>query len=147
MYKEVVMPSQIIHILLVEDDEIDAENVMRAFKRQKIANPLTHVRDGVEALSALRGEGGYASLPRPYIILLDINMPRMNGIEFLTAIRQDDELQRSVVFVITTSSQDEDKMAAYNKQIAGYILKTRAGDDFMGVLTLLNNYQIVVELV
>lgn len=141
------MSSEVIHILLVEDDDIDAENVMRAFKRQKTAKSLTRVANGIEALNVLRGEGGYARLPRPYIILLDINMPRMNGIEFLAAIRQDEELQRSIVFVITTSSQDEDKMAAYNKQIAGYILKTRAGDDFMGVLTLLNNYQIVVEVV
>ena len=116
------MTSQVIHILLVEDDDIDAENVMRAFKRQKTAKSLTRVANGIEALNVLRGEGGYARLPRPYIILLDINMPRMNGIEFLAAIRQDEELQRSIVFVITTSSQDEDKMAAYNKQIAGYIL-------------------------
>ena len=140
------MSSQFVHILLIEDDEVDAEAVIRAFRRQKIANPITHVVDGIAALHALRGEEGYPPLPRPYIILLDINMPRMNGIEFLEVLRQDPILQRNVVFVLTTSNRDEDKLAAYSKQIAGYILKANAGHDFMAVINLLQGYQIVVEL-
>ena len=136
---------QTVHILLVEDDDIDAEAVVRAFRRQKIGNPFTIVPDGIEAFSALRGEGGYTRLPRPYLILLDINMPRMNGVEFLQKLRQDDELKQSIVFVITTSSRDEDVMAAYNKQIAGYILKSRVGEDFINLITMLDIYWSIVE--
>jgi CheY-like chemotaxis protein len=137
--------SRTVHILLVEDDEVDAEAVVRAFRKQKIANPFTVVSDGVEALKVLRGEGGYEPLPRPYLILLDINMPRMNGIEFLQAIRQDPVLKRSIVFVLTTSDRDEDKMAAYDEQIAGYLLKNRAGEDFMDMISLLESYWHMIE--
>jgi len=138
------MFSNPIHLLLVEDDEVDAEAVMRAFRRQKIDNPFTIVSDGIEALNILRGEGGYERLPRPYMILLDINMPRMNGLEFLQAIRNDPDLRRSIVFILTTSNRDEDKMAAYNRQIAGYLLKSRAGQDFINIIQLLDSYQRVV---
>lgn len=133
------------HILLVEDDEVDAEVVIRAFQKQKIGNPFNIVSNGIEALQVLRGEDGVERLPRPYIILLDINMPRMNGLEFLNAIRQDSDLRRSIVFVLTTSNNDEDKLEAYNKQIAGYLLKSSAGEDFMNVIRLLDSYQLIVE--
>lgn len=134
-----------IHILLVEDDEVDAEAVVRAFRKQKIANPFTIVPDGIEAFNALRGEGGQARLPRPYLILLDLNMPRMNGVEFLQALRQDEDLKQSIVFVITTSNRDEDVVAAYNEQIAGYILKSRVGEDFVNLITMLDMYWRIVE--
>ena len=134
-----------IHILLVEDDEIDAEAIMRGFYAQKIANPFTLVSDGIEALNALRGANGVARLPRPYMILLDINMLRMNGLEFLETVRADPELAQSVVFVLTTSNRDEDMMAAYNHQIAGYLLKSRAGKDFVDLITLLDSYWRIVE--
>jgi CheY-like chemotaxis protein len=139
------MTGQHIHILLVEDDEIDAEAIMRGFHAQKIANPFTLVSDGIEALEVLRGTNGAARLPRPYMILLDINMPRMNGLEFLEAVRADSELAQSVVFVLTTSNRDEDMMAAYNRQIAGYLLKSRAGKDFVDLITLLDSYWRIVE--
>jgi len=139
------MIPHIINILLVEDDEVDAEAVVRAFRRQKIANPLTIVRDGLEALEALRGEAGHPKLSYPYIILLDINMPRMNGIEFLQALRNDTGLKQSVVFVLTTSNRDEDKMSAYDQQVAGYLLKSRTGTDFDDLISLLSYYQEVVE--
>src|SRR3954465_13005495 len=134
------MTGQHIHILLVEDDEIDAEAIMRGFYAQKIANPFTLVSDGIEALDVLRGANGVPRLPRPYMILLDINMPRMNGLEFLEAVRADAELAQSVVFILTTSNRDEDMMAAYNRQIAGYLLKSRAGKDFVDLITLLDSY-------
>ena len=139
------MPSKSVHILLVEDDEVDAEAVVRGFRKQKIANPFTIVPDGIAALDALRGTGGYTPIPRPYLILLDINTPRMNGFEFLEALRQDPDLKRSIVFVLTTSDRDEDKMAAYDQQIAGYFVKSRAGGDFMNVTSLLDTYWRVVE--
>jgi CheY-like chemotaxis protein len=138
------MFEHLFHILLVEDDDVDAEVVIRALRRQQIINPVTIVQNGLDALSLLRGEGG-KRLPRPFIILLDINMPRMNGIEFLQILRQDPLLRRSIVFVLTTSDSDEDKLAAYNEQIAGYLLKAKAGEDFMNVIQLLNSYQSTVE--
>jgi CheY-like chemotaxis protein len=137
--------NQIVNILLVEDDDVDQEAIQRAFRRQRIANPITVVSDGVHALSVLRGNDGYEPLPKPYIILLDINMPRMNGIEFLQQIRRDPRLESSIVFVLTTSDSDEDKLAAYDEQIAGYILKTRAGADFTHIISMLDSYWKIIE--
>ena len=134
------------HILLVEDDEIDAEVIFRSFARQKIANPIVHAVDGLEALAMLRGENSAVSLSRPYIILSDINMPRMNGLELLKRIREDPDLNPSVVFILTSSNQVEDKLAAYNAQIAGYILKQKAGQDFREMIRFLECYQSIVEL-
>lgn len=139
------MDSHAVHILLVEDDDVDAEMVLRACRRQHVDNPFTVVRNGIEALDVLRGQGGRRRLPRPYLILLDINMPKMNGIEFLQELRKDEELKRSIVFVLTTSNNDEDKLAAYNSQIAGYLLKSNAGEDFYSVISLLDSYRCTVE--
>ena len=139
------MQGENIHILLVEDDEIDAEAIMRGFRAQRIANPFTVVSDGVEALAALRGENGSVPVPRPYLILLDINMPRMNGIEFLGALRDDPQLRKSIVFVLTTSDRDEDIVAAYDKHIAGYLLKSHAGRDFVNLITMLDSYWRIVQ--
>ncbi len=139
------MTTKQVHILLVDDDEVDAEAIVRGFKNQRIGDPFTVVPDGIEAFHALRGTNGHAPLPRPYMILLDINMPRMNGIEFLQALRQDPEFKQSIVFVLTTSDRDEDIMAAYNEQIAGYLLKARAGKDFIDLISLLDAYWRIVE--
>lgn len=135
-----------LHILLVDADEIDAEYVIRSFRKHQIGNPITHVSDGLEALHVLRGAANYPHVPRPYLILLDINMPRMNGVEFLQAMRQDPALKRSIVFVLTTSNRAEDKRAVYEQMIAGYILKEKVGEDFLEVIRLLGYYQIVVEV-
>ena len=131
-------------LLLVEDDAIDAEAIQRAFRQHRIANPFVVVRDGVEALAALRGESE-VEVPHPYVVLLDVNMPRMNGIEFLDAIRADPALSRTIVFVLTTSDREEDKVAAYEHNVAGYILKSRAGEDFLEVVKLLRVYWRLVE--
>lgn len=133
-----------VTLLLIEDDLVDAEAIQRAFRQQRIANPFVVVPDGVEALRALRGEAG-PPVPRPFLILLDINMPRMNGIEFLRELRRDPELHRSIVFVLTTSNREEDKLAAYEGHVAGYILKSRAGEDFLEVIKMLRSYWRVVE--
>tara|TARA_B100001179_G_scaffold186244_1_gene142145 strand:+ start:85 stop:528 length:444 start_codon:yes stop_codon:yes gene_type:complete len=133
-----------VTLLLVEDDAIDAEAIQRAFRQHRIANPFVVVRDGVEALAALRGESE-VEVPHPYVVLLDVNMPRMNGIEFLDAIRADPALSRTIVFVLTTSDREEDKVAAYEHNVAGYILKSRAGEDFLEVVKLLRVYWRLVE--
>ncbi|HYE95117.1 MAG TPA: response regulator [Rubricoccaceae bacterium] len=132
-----------VHILLIEDDQVDAENIQRAFRRERIANPITVVQDGVEALKVLRKNGD--SLEQPYIILLDINMPRMNGLEFLRVLRADPVLRRAIVFVLTTSEREEDKVAAYEGNVAGYIVKNRAGEDFLEVTKMLRSYWRLVE--
>lgn len=139
------MDNSSVHILLVEDDDVDSEAVVRAFQKRSIENPITIVQDGIEAFNALRGENGWSRLPRPYIILLDINMPRMNGIEFLRELRREGELNKSIVFVLTTSNREEDKSAAYNEHIAGYLLKSRTGADFTNLTNMLDSYWRVVE--
>lgn len=134
-----------VHILLIEDDDIDTEAVIRAFKKHNIQNPITVVTNGIDALNVLRGENDQKRLPRPYIILVDINMPRMNGLEFLKEIREDEQLKKSIIFVLTTSDRDDDKIAAYNQHVAGYVLKSRVGKDFAKMIKLLESYECMVE--
>jgi CheY-like chemotaxis protein len=136
---------QTVHLLLVEDDDVDAEAVIRAFRKNKIANPFTVVPDGIEALKVLRGEDGRKSIPRPYMILLDLNMPRMNGLEFLSIIRKDPELHDSIVFVLTTSSAEKDIVAAYGENVAGYLVKSEAGESFFNMVEMLQHYWRIVE--
>ena len=134
-----------VNLLLVEDDEVDVQGLKRAFARSRIANPISVARDGIEALEMLRGENGRAKLPKPHLILLDLNMPRMNGIEFLEAIRADEELKGTVVFMITPWKADEDKARAYGHNVAGYIVKQDPANTFMEAVSLLEHFWKVVE--
>ncbi len=111
------MPGKDVHILLVEDDMMDVRIIERTFEKHKIANPVHVANDGVEALEILRGQNGHAPLPRPFLILLDLNMPRMDGITFLQKLRQEPKLHDSIVFVLTTSDDDRDKVAAYDQHM------------------------------
>tara|TARA_B110000003_G_scaffold183723_1_gene182747 strand:+ start:167 stop:595 length:429 start_codon:yes stop_codon:yes gene_type:complete len=129
-------------ILLVEDDDIDALSVIRAFSRLKIANPIVRAKDGIEALEILKNQ----EIEHPYLILLDLNMPRMGGLELLNTLRHDPSLESSVVFVLTTSKDDEDKLAAYKQHIAGYIVKEKLDDGFEDLVKLLDHYWRLVEL-
>ena len=140
------MPSRTVSILLVEDDEVDQKGLKRAFKERRIANPIHVARDGLEALEVLRGDNGRSPLPRPYLILLDLDMPRMNGIEFLKEIRGDATLKDSVVFVLTTSGEDKERTEAYKLNVAGYMVKSNAGSTFTDAVTMLDHYWKVVEL-
>lgn len=135
-----------VTFLLVEDDDIEVRVLERSFKKLKIANEIIKAHDGIEALEILRGENGYEQPLQPFIILLDINMPRMNGLEFLQEIRKDPKLDQSVIFVLTTSNDEEDKLAAYKSHVAGYIVKSNAGESFMNALEMLDLYWRVVEL-
>jgi CheY-like chemotaxis protein len=134
-----------VHVLLVDDNAVDREAVRRAFHRHRIGNPFYEASDGLEALDMLKGTNGEPKLPRPHLVLLDINMPRMNGIEFLQALREDADLHDTVVFVLTTSKSDEDKVAAYQANPAGYVLKSDVGAGFVGLVTLLDHYWRIVE--
>ena len=131
--------SKTVTILLVEDDEIDVKALRWAFDKLKVANPLVVARDGVEAWEMLK------DLPRPYLIITDINMPRMNGIELLKKIRQSPDYRDSIVFALTTSNDEQDKIAAYNLNVAGYMLKTDMGTSFQRAIALIDNYWKVVE--
>lgn len=139
------MEGETVNVLLVEDDEIDATGIKRAFRKQRIANPVFIAENGIEALEVLRGENGREKISRPYLILLDLNMPRMNGLEFLETVRGDQDLADSVIFVLTTSDDDLDKVAAYEQQVAGYIVKSNAGVDFCNLVALLDGYWRYVE--
>ena len=121
------------------------QGLKRAFAKSKIGNPITVARDGIEALEILRGENGHAKLAKPHLILLDLNMPRMNGIEFLEVIRADEDLKAALVFMVTTSKTEEDKARAYGHNVAGYIVKQDPANTFMQAVTLLEHYWRVVE--
>ena len=133
-------------ILLVEDDDGDAKAVERAFRRAKVANPIVRAVDGVDALEQIRGSNGQPRVPSPYLLLVDLNMPRMNGIQLISALREDPQLHQLIVFVLTTSKSDEDKMAAYDLNVAGYIVKETAGMDFLNLVSLVDSYWRIVEL-
>ena len=134
---------RLLNILLVEDDEVDVMNVRRAFQKNNIANPLFVAANGVDALQQLR-EG---KIPRDRrIVLLDLNMPQMNGIEFLRELRADPELRLTPVIVLTTSNDERDRIEAYNLNVAGYLLKPVTFSNFCETMAALNKYWALVEL-
>lgn len=135
-----------INVLLVEDDEVDIMNVKRSFKKNNINNPLYVAKNGLEALNMLSGKDPDNFVPAPRIVLLDINMPKMGGIEFLTELRKDAALRPTTVFVMTTSNEDSDKIAAYNLNVAGYILKPLSFEGFVNAVSILNHYWQLCEL-
>jgi CheY-like chemotaxis protein len=135
-----------VNILLVEDDMVDVMNVKRAFKKNNISNTLLVAENGVEALDMLRGLNGKKRIdPTPRIILLDLNMPKMGGIEFLKEVRADEKLKNISVFVMTTSNEDNDKVEAYRLNVAGYILKPLSMESFVNAVSTLHNYWMLCE--
>lgn len=141
------MPQKKVEIMVVEDDSVDVENIRRAFAKYNICSSVFYAANGLEALNMLRGDGGVKKIaPTPSIILLDINMPKMNGIEFLQEIRKDAHLKHLIVFIFTTSDDENDKLAAYNLNVAGYILKPVKSEDFAKAMTTLDLYWSLIEL-
>ncbi|HYC91195.1 MAG TPA: response regulator [Thermoanaerobaculia bacterium] len=137
------MNEKILNILLVEDDEVDVMNVKRAFTKGNITNPLFVAGNGLEALDRLRGD----EIPKSRrLVLLDLNMPKMNGIEFLRQLRADPELTLTPVVVLTTSDAERDKVEAYNLHVAGYLLKPVTFASFCETMASLNKYWTLVEL-
>ena len=137
------MNDRMLNILLVEDDDVDVMNVQRAFQKNHIANPLFTAGDGIEALEQLRS----GAIPKERrIVLLDLNMPRMNGIEFLRELRRDPVLRSTTVVVLTTSNAERDKVDAYDLNVAGYLLKPVTFSNFCEVMAALNRYWALVEL-
>lgn len=135
-----------IKVLLLEDDDGDAKAIVRAFQKARIANKIIRAIDGIEGLEILHGKKDEPPLLKPYVCLVDLNMPRMGGIEFLQEIRKDPKLKHAIAFVLTTSKKDEDMLAAYGLNVAGYIVKEKAGRDFLKVTELLDCYWRIVEM-
>ena len=141
------MSDRLINILLVEDDDVDVMNVQRSFKKNNIINPLTTAGNGLEALDILRGRSPEHDFPPDRrIILLDLNMPKMNGIEFLKELRADPELHSIPVIVLTTSDEERDKVEAYRLNVAGYIVKPVTLASFVETVAALNKYWTLSEL-
>ena len=137
------MDERALNILLVDDDEVDVMTVKRAFAKANITNPIHLATNGIEALELLRGP----KIPSTRrLILLDLNMPKMNGIEFLRELRSDPALQLTPVVVLTTSNDERDKIEAYNLNVAGYLLKPVTFINFVEVMAALNKYWTLVEL-
>jgi CheY-like chemotaxis protein len=139
----VLLPDKVLNILLVEDDQVDVMNVRRAFEKNHIANPLYVASNGLEGLEMLRSQ---VVPTERRIVLLDLNMPKMNGMEFLRELRADPILQSIPVIVLTTSNDERDKVEAYNMNVAGYLLKPVTFVNFVDVMGTLNKYWTLVEL-
>lgn len=129
-------------ILLVEDDRVDQITVKRALKDINVTNLLVVVNNGEEALEFLKDEKN----EKPGIILLDLNMPKMNGLEFLKVAKQDNSLKRIPVVVLTTSKQDQDKIESFNLGVAGYMVKPVDYIQFVDVIKTINLYWTLSEL-
>ena len=135
-----------VKFLIVDDDKVDIMAIKRMMKKMQLANPIHVAGDGVEALEFLRGEAGESAILPPFIVTLDLNMPRMNGQEFLNEIRNDAALKNVVIFVWTTSSAQLDVAAAYDQNVAGYIVKERGKQSFRKALEMLDGYSNLVLL-
>ncbi|MBD3181674.1 response regulator [Candidatus Poribacteria bacterium] len=129
-------------VLLVEDDKIDAMTVKRAFSDLSILNPIEVVGNGEEALSYLKKPGN----KKPSIILLDLNMPRMNGIEFLKVVKQEEKLKKIPVVVLTTSRADQDKDESFDLGAAGYMVKPVDYNKFVDIVKTIYKYWTFSEL-
>lgn len=131
-----------VTILLVEDDDVDAQGIIRSFKKRKIANKIIRAKDGRDALEMLQN----GEVSQPNIILLDLQMPRMNGLEFLAKIRENDLFKSNVVFVLTTSKSDQDIAASYKQFVAGYFVKDDVGSNFSEMIDMLEGYWKIAYL-
>jgi CheY-like chemotaxis protein len=133
-----------VHVLLVEDDPGDVMLVRESFEHHKIVNPLDVVSDGVEALAFLRREEPFTQAPRPALIMLDLNLPRMDGREVLTEIKSDPALRSIPVVVLTTSVADEDIVRSYDTHANAYVTKPVDFDSFMRVVQQIDEFFVSV---
>jgi CheY-like chemotaxis protein len=129
-------------ILLLEDDSVDAMTVKRALRDLKVTNKLVRATNGEEALEYLRDETN----AKPCVILLDLNMPKMNGIEFLSIAKADDALRKIPAIVLTTSKDDRDKVDSFKLSVAGYIVKPVDYKKFVDAVKIINLYWTLSEL-
>ena len=134
-------------ILIIDDDDVSCEAVIRSVKKQGVNTPVVTARDGLEGLEILKNLHPSKHINGPHIVLLDLNMPRMNGFEFLREIRSDEKLKSTVVFILSTSNNKKDVLNAYNKQVAGYMTKSSQGTHFQSLGKLISDYNSAITLV
>ena len=135
-----------IDILMVEDNPGDVRLTVEALKEGKVRNNFHTVEDGVKALAFLRREGPYTDAPRPDLILLDLNLPKMNGREVLAEIKEDPELRRITVVVLTVSKAEQDIIKSYNLHANCYITKPVDLDQFLEVVKSIENFWLTVVM-
>lgn len=135
-----------VKFLIVDDDEVSVMKIKRAISKAKFRNPVLVAKDGIEALQTLRGDEDHERITPPYIVTLDINMPRMDGHEFLTEIRGDPKLKNVVVFILTTSDNDKDIASAYDRNVAGYILKESSEESLLEKVAMIESFSNLVVL-
>ncbi|GAB3870786.1 response regulator [Dactylosporangium cerinum] len=133
-----------IEVLLVEDDPGDVLMTQEAFEEHKVRNKLNVVQDGEEALAYLRREGPHGDAPRPDLILLDLNLPRVDGRQVLQAIKEDPDLRRIPVVVLTTSQADEDILRSYSLHANAYVTKPVDFDSFIAVVRQIDEFFVSV---
>ncbi|RSK45705.1 response regulator [Hymenobacter perfusus] len=142
MNSETAQPS----ILLVEDDQMDIMNVQRELRKHNVNVPLHIARNGREALNMLRGEGGQDQIPKPSVVMLDLNMPRMNGLELLEILRSDHDFVGLNVFITTTSDLETDRLKAQDLAVSGYIIKPLSFDSFGEGGTTVDGFSLFLDL-
>jgi len=135
-----------VNFLLVEDDDVDVATVRAGFRRSGLRGRLYTASDGAEALERLRGSDSCPAVTKPRAILLDLSLPRMNGIEFLRELRRDPELRSTLVFVLTGSELEADRLAAYDLNVAGFIRKTKLTRGIESTLNALSAYFSVIDV-
>jgi len=140
------MTSEKLRLLVIDDDDVAAEAIERSLRKHGISAPISFAANGAEALELLRATGIGGANRVPLIALLDLNMPRMNGFEFLREVRSDPALSSLVVFVLTTSDADLDRTRAYQEHVAGYMVKSAVGPQFRRLASLLEQYAQAVVL-
>ena len=140
------MPPNSPTILLVEDDQMDVMNVQRELRRQGVEAPLLHARNGRDALNMLRGENGEPKIAKPNVVLLDINMPRMNGLELLEILRSDPEFVDLNIFITTTSDLETDRLKARKLAVSGYIIKPLSFEKFGIGGTDIDGFSLFLDL-
>ncbi|WP_426492877.1 response regulator [Hymenobacter sp. 102] len=133
-------------ILLVEDDQMDIMNVQRELRKHNVAVPLYIARNGREALNMLRGEGGQEQISKPSVVMLDLNMPRMNGLELLEILRSDPDFVGLNVFITTTSDLETDRLKAQDLAVSGYIIKPLSFESFGEGGTSVDGFSLFLDL-
>lgn len=125
-----------ITILLIEDDDVDAIGIKRSFTKRGMNNEIIRAKNGKEALNLLKNN----RVSFPFIILLDLNMPMMDGLEFLTYLREYEKFKHSVVYVLTTSKSEQDILVSFDKNVAGYFIKNEIGTGYDSIVEFLDAY-------
>lgn len=135
----------LVTFLVVDDDEVAIMAMKRAIRKLGLTNPVEIASNGEEALEKLR-DGSESRIEKPYIVTLDLNMPRMTGLEFLAEVRADQRLKDAVIFVVSTSDAPTDVVAAYSRNIAGYIVKENTFDTLRRAVAMLRDFSEIVRL-